>query len=79
MPQPAAYAPWLLACTLLAALLVGSCLRLFWRPALALAWVAVLAVFYVLMHGGWLGLSVVETARWGGLPPAIHTLCVVYV
>jgi len=58
----------LLACTLLAALLVGSCLRVFWRPALALAWLAVLTVFYVLMHGGWFGLSVVETARWGGLP-----------
>ena len=58
----------LLACSLLAALLVGSCLRAFWRPALAMAWVAVFAVFYLLMHGGWFGLSVVETARWGGLP-----------
>ncbi len=58
----------LLACSLLATLLVGSCLRAFWRPALAIAWVAVFAVFYLLMHGGWFGLSVVETARWGGLP-----------
>jgi general L-amino acid transport system permease protein len=58
----------LVACTLLTALLVASGLRMFWRPALAIAWVAVFAVFYVLMHGGWLGLPVVETARWGGLP-----------
>jgi len=58
----------LIACTMLVLLLVGSCQRRFWRPALALAWVAVFAVFYLLMHGGWFGLSVVETARWGGLP-----------
>ena len=58
----------LLACLLLTILLVASCQRRCWRPALAAAWVAVLAVFYVLMHGGWFGLSVVETARWGGLP-----------
>jgi general L-amino acid transport system permease protein len=58
----------LLACALLVALLVGSCLRVFWRPALALAWVAVFALFYLLMRGGWFGLTPVETARWGGLP-----------
>ena len=58
----------LIACTLLALLLVASCQRRFWRPALALAWVLVFAVFYALMHGGWFGLSVIETARWGGLP-----------
>ena len=58
----------LIACLLLTVLLVASCQRRCWRPALAAAWVAVLAVFYVLMHGGWFGLSVVETARWGGLP-----------
>ena len=58
----------LLACALLVGLLAGSCLRLFWRPALALAWVAVFATFYLLMRGGVAGLVPVETTRWGGLP-----------
>jgi len=58
----------LLACALLVVLLVASCQRRCWRPALVVAWVAVLGAFYLLMHGGWLGLPVVETARWGGLP-----------
>jgi len=58
----------LLACALLVALLTASCLRTFWRPALVLAWVAVFAVLYGLMRGGWFGLTPVETAQWGGLP-----------
>ena len=58
----------MLACFALVALLVCSCLRAFWKPWLALLWVAVLALFYVLMRGGMLGLSSIETSRWGGLP-----------
>ena len=58
----------LLACALLVALLVSSCLRAFWKPWLAPLWVVVLAAFYVLMRGGAFGLSDVETSRWGGLP-----------
>ncbi len=58
----------LLACALLVVLLVASCQRVFWRPALALAWVVVFAVFFSLMRGGVLGLTPVETARWGGVP-----------
>jgi general L-amino acid transport system permease protein len=58
----------LLACALLVALLTASCLRRFWRPALAAAWVLVFAVLYVLMRGGYFGLTPVETAQWGGLP-----------
>ena len=58
----------LLACVLLVALLSASCLRRSWRPALALAWMAVFAALYVLMRGGWFGLTPVETAQWGGLP-----------
>ncbi|MBK9137061.1 MAG: amino acid ABC transporter permease [Betaproteobacteria bacterium] len=58
----------LVACGLLVGLLAASGLRTFWRPALALAWVAVFAAFFVLMRGGILGLTPVETARWGGLP-----------
>ena len=58
----------LVASTALVALLVCSCLRAFWRPWLAPLWVAVLALFYVLMRGGFFGLTPVETSRWGGLP-----------
>jgi general L-amino acid transport system permease protein len=32
------------------------------------AWIAVLAIFFVLMRGGVAGLTPVETARWGGVP-----------
>ena len=58
----------LIACVLLTTLLVASCQRRCWRPWLAAAWAAVLAVFYLLMHGGWFGLAPIESARWGGLP-----------
>jgi general L-amino acid transport system permease protein len=66
----------LLATALLLALLVASCMRMFWRPVLALLWVLVLAVFTLLMGGAewrgewgraW-GLAPVETDLWGGLP-----------
>ena len=52
----------------LVALLVVSCIRAFWRPWLGLLWLAVLVVFFGLMHGGFAGLAVVPTDRWGGLP-----------
>ncbi|MBB1601007.1 amino acid ABC transporter permease [Variovorax sp. UMC13] len=58
----------LVACALLVSLLVASCLRACWRPALVVVWVLSLAVLYVLMRGGVLGLTSVETALWGGLP-----------
>jgi general L-amino acid transport system permease protein len=48
--------------------LVVSCIRLFWTRWLALLWVGILAVFFVLMGGGVLGLSPVRTDLWGGLP-----------
>jgi len=58
----------LAACAILIALLVASCLRPFWKPWLAPLWLIVLAVCYVLMRGGVLGLTPVETSRWGGFP-----------
>ena len=57
----------LVATATLMALLIASCTRAFWRPWLAVLWVAVLALFFWLMLGG-AGLSRVETDRWGGLP-----------
>jgi general L-amino acid transport system permease protein len=58
----------LAACAILIALLVASCLRPFWKPWLAPLWLIVLAICYVLMRGGVLGLTPVETSRWGGFP-----------
>jgi general L-amino acid transport system permease protein len=58
----------LLACGLLIALLVASCLRAFWKPWLAALWVGVLVLFLGLMRGGVAGLTPVESAQWGGFP-----------
>ncbi|MBV5335462.1 amino acid ABC transporter permease, partial [bacterium] len=56
---------------------VVSCMRAFWRSGLVLVWATVLAYFFTVMHGGVLGLGVVDTDRWGGLPLTIMlaTLC----
>ena len=58
----------LVACLLMLGAIGASCYRPFWRAWLALLWVAVIAVFLTLMHGGVMGLVPVETARWGGFP-----------
>lgn len=58
----------LVATLLLLGLLVASCMRTFWHAWLAVLWVAVLSVFFMLMYGNVLGLAKVETDRWGGLP-----------
>jgi general L-amino acid transport system permease protein len=64
----------------LVALLVASCVRTFWKPWLVLLWVVVLALCFALMKGGVMGLSLVETDRWGGLPLTIMlaTLSIVF-
>ncbi|MDI1245306.1 MAG: amino acid ABC transporter permease [Rhodoferax sp.] len=61
----------LIATTLLTGLLVASCMRMFWRAWLPLLWLVVLTAFFTLMYGNSLGLSRVETDRWGGLPLTI--------
>ncbi len=61
----------LVATLLMLVMLVASCMRPFWRSWLVGLWLAVLAVFFVLMYGNTLGLSKVETDRWGGLPLTI--------
>lgn len=40
----------------------------FWRPGLFLAWLAVIVVMVLLMRGDFLGLPLVPTSLWGGLP-----------
>ncbi len=49
-------------------LFVVSAMRRFWRPVLALIWVAVLTTIFVLMWGGVFGLRYVAQDEWGGLP-----------
>jgi len=61
----------LVATLLMLALLVASCTRAFWNKSLIVLWVVVLAAFFALMYGGVLGLTVVTTDRWGGLPLTI--------
>ena len=60
-----------IATILLVGLLLASCVRVFWKPWLAGLWVAVLVAFFALMYGGVLGLPVITTDRWGGLPLTI--------
>jgi general L-amino acid transport system permease protein len=56
-----------IATAILLALWVFSAFRAFWRPWLALVWLAGLAAIGVLMWGGVFGLAYVENERWGGL------------
>jgi general L-amino acid transport system permease protein len=58
----------LIATLLMVVMLIASCTRVLWSRWLVVAWLAVLAVFFVLMRGGVAGLAPVETARWGGVP-----------
>jgi general L-amino acid transport system permease protein len=50
------------------ALILASCDRRLWGRRLAALWLAGLAVVGVLMWGGFLGMSYVETELWNGLP-----------
>ncbi len=66
-PQEEQWRPVLASLALMAPVF-ASCSRRFWRPSLALIWVAGLAVFFILMGGGIAGLGKVPTDLWGGLP-----------
>jgi general L-amino acid transport system permease protein len=61
-----------LATAIVVAMLVVSALPAGWTRrgtrGLALGWIAALAAFFFLMRGGALGLAVVGSERWGGLP-----------
>jgi general L-amino acid transport system permease protein len=58
----------LVATAAMVLLLVVSCIRVFWKPWLAVLWLVVLALFFALMFGGFTGMEYVDTDRWGGLP-----------
>ncbi len=57
-----------LAMILLIGTLIASCNRNFWKRWLFAVWVGALAIFFLLMWGGVLGLSYVDNDLWGGLP-----------
>ena len=61
----------LAAMILMLSLLIVSCIRYFWKPWLAVLWIVVLGLFFTIMYGDALGLSKVETDRWGGFPLTI--------
>ena len=61
----------LVAMILMVSLLVVSCIRYFWKPWLAVLWIIVLGLFFTIMYGDTMGLSKVETDRWGGFPLTI--------
>jgi general L-amino acid transport system permease protein len=69
-PVEEAWRP-VVATFLMISLLVVSCIRQFWKSSLVGLWLVVLAAFFGLMHGGFAGMSVVTTDRWGGLPLTI--------
>jgi len=57
-----------LACLIMIVTIVASCFPWFWSGLkLSLLWVAGFGTFYILMHGGLFGLSVITPDRWGGL------------
>jgi general L-amino acid transport system permease protein len=58
----------LLAVALFIGIIAVSCYPPFWRPWLLALWVVILVACGVLMWGGVLGLTLVPTDLWGGLP-----------
>ena len=66
-PQTEQWRPVLASFSLMAPVL-ASCSTRFWKPWLALVWMAGVALFMLLMGGGLGGLSTVPTDQWGGLP-----------
>lgn len=66
-PQAEHWRP-VLATVLLFSLVIASCVKACWKPWLIGAWALGIALFFVLMLGGWFGLSKVPTDQWGGLP-----------
>ncbi len=61
---------------ILVTLVVASTIRIFWTRWLLLAWAVAAVAMWVVMQGGVLGLSFVETRQWGGL--AITGIIAVY-
>jgi len=66
------------ACIVMTATIVASCFPWFWRTSRLIAlWLGGFGTFYLLMHGGLFGLSVITPERWGGLALTIFIFAAV--
>lgn len=67
-----------LACIIMILTIIASCFPCFWSGLkLSLLWISGFGVFYILMHGGIFGLSVITPERWGGLALTIFIFAAV--
>jgi len=67
-----------LACVVMIATIVASCIPWFWSAIkLSTLWLVGFGIFYLLMHGGLFGLSVITPERWGGLALTIFIFAAV--
>ena len=67
-----------LACAVMIVTIVASCVPWFWTAIkLSALWVTGFGIFYLLMHGGVFGLSVITPERWGGLALTIFIFAAV--
>ena len=67
-----------LACIVIILTIIASCFSWFWTgKKLSLLWICGFGIFYTLMHGGILGLSVITPERWGGLALTIFIFAAV--
>ncbi len=57
-----------IAIAMLVSLLIYSQYRRNWKKSLFYIWIGGLVVMGILMRGGLLGLTSIETSKWGGLP-----------
>lgn len=57
-----------IACLVIVMVTILSCVPWFWSgKRLSILWIAGFTIFYVLMRGGWFGLTEVTEQNWGGL------------
>lgn len=69
-----------LACVVMIATIVASCIPWFWSAVkLSALWLIGFGIFYLLMHGGLFGLSVITPERWGGLALTIFIFAAVSI
>jgi len=69
-----------LACIVMIVTIVASCFSWFWTGLkLSLLWIAGFGTFYILMHGGIFGLTIITPERWGGLALTIFIFAAVSI
>jgi general L-amino acid transport system permease protein len=66
-PQAEHWRP-VIATALMLGVVAMSCMPRFWNRWLGPVWLVMLVLYFILMKGGMLGLSPVDTDQWGGLP-----------